>query len=142
MKPTRTIAFVAAAVAAASLAISAPAFADGKGNGGCASGGWTLAYYLPSTHGLPAPANAVPGDLVIVGSSPLAYEPLTHAGLTVIVSDGMTQFQLDGIDAAAIFKMVDKNGDGDICFKLPDGWTQGPANKTDLLSLTDNKVLS
>ena len=132
MKPGRAIAFAAAAVAAAAtLSVTDPAFADGKGNGGCASGGWTLATYLKEAPPPAEPEDPRVGDLFPVGSS--TYDQRTHDML-------VSGVPLDSNTALAIEESVDKNNDDELCYKLPSGWTDvPPANKAGLLSLTDNK---
>jgi hypothetical protein len=137
MRIARVIATTAACLAAVSTSLTAPAFAGGKAAVGCANGDWQLAYYVTSVN-LPSapttPVLAVIGDLVNVGGAdPGAVELRTHTGLT----DGT--FAREDLDVPAILGAVDKNGDGDICYKLPNGWTEGTSKQTDLLSLTDNK---
>jgi hypothetical protein len=134
MRIVRTTALMTA-TSAICLALTAPALAEGKSAAGCASGGWQLAYYVTSDNlasAPTAPVQAVLGDLVNVPDN--SIELLNHVGIT----SGL--FTSEGIDVLAIFKSVDKNGDGDLCYKLPNGWNgPQPANKTDLLSIGDNK---
>lgn len=135
MRVTRTIATTAACLSAASLSLSAPAFAGGKSGNDCASGGWQLAIYVTADL-LAAPPTTLPdgtevGDLLTPDY--LSYQQRNH--------DALAGFASDGIDVVAIFKSVDKNKDGALCWKLPSGWdTTPPDNKAGFLSIGDNKT--
>ena len=129
MRPSRAIATTAACLATGSLSIAAPAFAGGKAEAGCADGSWTLAQYVTVTV---TPTGPVAGDLIDPDGS---VQQRNH--------DGLTWFADHGIDVVSIFKTVDNNGDGSICWKLPAGWQTTPPSNIHgqyFLSLTDNKL--
>lgn len=119
-------------MSAVCLTLTAPAFAGGKAAAGCGSGGYQLAAYVTADNVASFPG-ALVGDLVNVPGGSIVQR--NHDGLG---AGGV--FETEGIDVVAIFQAVDKNGDGALCYKLPNGWTQGAAKQTDLLSLVDDKV--
>lgn len=135
MKTARTVVCTGAFAVAMSTLTSPPAFAGGKAAAGCANGNQHLAYYVTQDNVSGAPQGSIVGDLVNMPGN-ATYEPLNHNGLT----SGL--FQSEGLDVLAIFKSVDHNGNGMLCYKLPNGWTQGTSKQTDLLSLVDDKTVS
>jgi hypothetical protein len=112
-------------------AAAAPALAGGKSSAGCANGGQQLAYYVTPQNIGRAPAGSIVGDLVDMPGN-TTYQPLNHDGL----QSGL--FASEGLDVSAIFASVDHNNDGMLCYKLPNGWTEGTSKQVDLLSLVDN----
>jgi hypothetical protein len=109
---TTTICLVAASM---SLSPANLAFAGdkGKASGGC-SNPYALAIYDDN------------GNLLVGGAVDQRNAQL------IPLLGGDTLF--------AIFRSVDRNNDGALCFKLPDGWTSGNTdNRAGFYNLVDNK---
>lgn len=103
MKPSRVI---AACLAAASLSVTAPAFADnGKSGGTGCSPAYTHVTY-----------NTANGELILPDGTP---EPNTLRGL---------QEQIFTIEFAdGVFTSLDHNNNFGLCYKVPSGWLE-PSN--------------
>jgi len=120
----RTHRFVIVSIIAAlgaSLATPAALAGDkGKSGDGCADS-YNLGYWDAST-----------GQLYYANGT---VETRTQDGLT---QGFLTKDALD-----ALLSSIDHNGNGSLCFKLPNGWTSGNTdNRTYFVNLVDDKIVS
>ena len=116
MRAIRAVTTTAVCLVAASMPLTAPAYAGDKGktSGGCSN-----------------PYTAMRYD----SQGRLTGDPDLSARNQALLTSGFPSTEL-----VALFASIDHNGDYVLCAQLPDGWTSGNTdNKTGLLNLVDNK---
>lgn len=123
MRSTRALITAAACFTALSMSMPGPAFAGegGKsGDSGC-SNPYTLGFY------------ALDSGRLYLDAEHKSEEPRTEA----LVDSGA--FETEAL--VALLQSIDHNADAELCFKLPNGWTEGnTSNRDGFVNLVDNKI--